>query len=361
MARFSAVSTDRPGCYALRATVTAQGSQGPVVRTSAPVTARAVDTTLAVTYSHPTVFGTRTSVTARQAISGAVTVAKQAGLTTSLSVRLTGPITPASGNCGAGVSQWRGAPTSSIPAAATNGVGDGGGLVAGASTPFTAEPPAAIGCYRQRIVLTLRDGSGGGTLDVPASTDAPLFVLAPAARAQLTQTWTVAPQPVAAQVAVDGLFGQPAHVRMQVYAATPSGQGCARARYSAPPVSAGASVPMQSQGWVSTATASSGPLVVARCYSLVPEVSLDANPGVRTSPAPGAAGSTLVAGVQPITASAAAVPPTDRATLVVFAAVGGSSAFGLLIVSALVGLVAWRQRRPADEIEWPLLTGRAGG
>jgi hypothetical protein len=27
----------------------------------------------------------------------------------------------------------------------------------------------------------------------------------------------------------------------------------------------------------------------------------------------------------------------------------------------LVGLVAWRQRRPADEIEWPLLTGRAGG
>jgi hypothetical protein len=278
-----------------------------------------------------------------------------------VSVELTGPITPASGDCTA-ASAWTTASRHTLTATVSDAAAHTDALPGDGTFPYSAPAPAGIGCYRQRVVVTLHDPAGHA-LAVPADSDSAVFVLRPTVTAAVTQLWTISPQPVLVHVSVDGLFGQPAHVRVRMYSAVADPLGCAHARYrSSASAPLGPSVLVPPGGAQSTVDAQSGPTPAHGCYSVVPEVVLDANPGVTASARPGLDGTTLVAAVP----TDGALPPAalhgaDTTTLVAFLATGGMTLVLLLGVVALVVRFAWHQRDLVPELGGPpLLLGGSG-
>jgi hypothetical protein len=341
----------RPGCYALRTTVSTTDGAPAVTKRSLATVVAVLDASVRNADSTPAIFAPTSGRSGR--LSGALQVGNTYGLAATVATRLVGPIKPADGDCSAAAGAWRDAPSDRLPAD-VSGRTDSSAAAKTVSGPggyrFTAAAPDGVGCYRARPVLVLT-GPGGDTLSLAAPGYTPVYVVHPTVTATVRRTWSVSPAPVPVQVSVEGLYGLAAHVHTRMYVVPPDPAGCNEATFNgARPAGRGPAAPVPAAKGTVTVDVRSGPTPSIGCYAVVPEVTVDANPAVTVAGRLGSAGSTLIAGVDPDqqtrTVAKHSKAGTDASFIIAMSALGAA----LLVIAARVALIAWRGRYwPTDE------------
>lgn len=258
---------DRPGCYWVSAALTTLDA---VPTAKAAATSHAaitvLDTSVTVSVAHPLV-GSGSDVT------GTATITHGHGLSSTLRVRLLGPVQP-----DPDATSCRGVDFSKAP---TQDVGTGGND-SGAPT-FTA-PTAAPGCYQLTGALLVHV-PGSAAMRVPIDrTAAPPQVLAvaPQVNYAMDQGWAYEHGSVSAAVTVVGTYNQPVHVTLRTERVASATLECRGAHYGgAVPGPHGA--PAAANRNLATVTVHSAPLAQPGCYQAVPQLTMDGNHAITAS------------------------------------------------------------------------------
>ncbi len=259
----TAWTPSKAGCYAVQATIATTDATPNVTASSAltasTATVAVLATSAALSVGYP--------VLGVGAIHADVTVNGTFGGRTTVAATALGPVAPVANSCAQ--ADFSHAPTAA-KFASVAGVGDG--TVAISSTPTTA-----AGCYRLQSAVVVSMGDRG-TLELPVSA-ANVLVIAPQVSTTVSQVWDISPAPIKAQVDVHSLYGQSAHVSLQLaYASSPT-TGCTTVDWSAKP--------LVSEGKAITAHGDSTGLAVSAavtkelgCYLPVARLVVDANPSI---------------------------------------------------------------------------------
>ena len=324
----------RPGCYLVTAN------------------AQTLDATPAATASAPpdiiTVMDTSAAVDPNDIVSvpgqlrPVVTVSHSYGRLVTVRTQLIGPAQPASGNCAA--VDW-----STVPRTAVSDVSrTGDGRVAISTQARTG------GCYRLAGTVTVAVNDAD-TVELPVVVPAKQMdlILAPQVHDVVAeQVWSLSPAPVPVQVRIAGTYGQAGSVRIRMLWTPADPLGCGHADYRAATVVAlGEAAEFSGDGVV---TATSGATPRLGCYSVVPVVSIRANPSISSSGTPGAIGSTVIAGFD-LNAIAAPLEPPRRDSVSVAPLLVAVVSFVVLAAASVV-VVAFasqdrRAPRPASDGE----------
>jgi hypothetical protein len=272
-----------PGCFFVTASVTTLDSEPNVTRKSdfsnggASVTV--LDTVVTAALDHSGV------ISPGDPMSLTLSVAKSHGWTTNIDAKLEGPVkTPINGCLAA---DWTSA--RQVWADTFQNVGDG-------KASFKSTPLAKIGCYRLTGLVRIDTGTGlVATFPLPLPNGvAGVLVLSPRILEALPDaTSAVIPKTINDNVFVSGLAGQPGKLTIELYQAPWGGTpGCDKVDWTkAKKIAAGAATPLTGDGWH---TAPSPATSAAGCISLVPVITLDANPAVTTRGAVGARYSSII-------------------------------------------------------------------
>lgn len=348
-----ALTPTTAGCYALRTSLSTVDAAPAVTKTAPLAVVAALDTAVTRADTQPAVFAGAAGGAGK--LTGVVRVTDTHGLTGTVSITLTGPIRPADGDCGPDAKGWTRAARHVLRAAVRSTDSTTTRVTQAGGYDYSVPAPETVGCYRARPAVAL-SGPGGDTLTVAATDDRPAYVLAPTLSASVEQTWAVSPATVPVQVQVDGLFGLPAHVRAAMYVAAADPAGCAVASFAgATRAASGPAAEVPGRPGAITVSVESGATPKVGCYSVVPELTLDADPRVRVAGTIGASGATLIAGVDPDRTVRARAQSGGSGTSLAFLVSMGVLAGLILAVIARVGYVAWRDRNDPVEEQWSVL------
>jgi len=266
-----------------------------------------------------------------------------------------GPVLPAyNSHDGCASINWAGAP-SAITVANVPTTGDG-------VYPITSSPTSGPGCYQVRGNASMTV-AGLGSVAVPftgisgdgaSSAGATILALAPTLTTTLPVTSVVSPASVSTKVSVEGTFGQPAHVTVDLMYVPMDPFGCDHADFThATLLDTGDSTAVAGDGTYDVATGATSKL---GCYAPVERLVLDSNQTVTATSVIAAQYTIFMAGIDPTVATklaALGIPmDTDNdngqviTTLIVFA-------FLLLLSTVAVSVIgAYARRRefiPEDE------------
>ncbi|SDJ45849.1 Ig-like domain (group 1) [Frankineae bacterium MT45] len=257
-----------PGCYLIRATVATTDATPPATADSgfgsgsSTVTALAATATLAIDHQ----------VVGRGPMKASVTVTESAGIQGQVVAHLIGPApgSTSAGSC-AGVDWGRAAPSSDV-SVPTNGDG---------TVNLSTAPITAPGCYQVQGAVKLPvPGFGVATVAInPPANGGVIIAVAPVVTQHADQLWSTTPGNVGTHVQVTGLYGQAAHVAVQMLYLPADPLGCAHASWSHATLAAvGPSVSIT--GDTSNIAVASGATVKAGCYLPVAKVTIDADSSV---------------------------------------------------------------------------------
>jgi len=275
-----------PGCFTVLASITTSDASPNVTRKSDFATGSAsisiTDTTVAGTLDHKGVIlpGSPVKLT--------VAVAKSHGWSATVNAALAGPIkAPVTGCSSANYASAKKVWSSTLPLTEPKATLETG--------TFTK-----LGCYKLDASITFDVGTGTSVtwpLTPPSDVTAALVVKPLLLEAFANTTNTVSPEPASESVFVTGSAGLPAKLTVEMWQAAYDDAGCAQVDWTkATKVSIGKPTATAGDGWYradSGATASSG------CYSMVPVLTLDANPAATTRKRVGERYSQVVVGPPP--------------------------------------------------------------
>jgi hypothetical protein len=296
----------KPGCYLVRSHIETTNA---VPKAQARGPARVV-----TVLDSASTLSTSSTIVGSGPLSAKLHLDRSYGLSGTARVRVLGPVRPPDNNCS--TVDWSHVPTAASGTDPVHGDGD-----YAIRTSSVGDP----GCYLFAGAVDL-DVPNAGTARVPVDVAADsqfAYVLRPTLELTGDQTSTVSPHPVGTHIQVSGTFGQPGHLEVAMVHAPGGTFGCGRVDYSAGSrVGVGPAVAFTGDG---TYAVASGPTTRNGCYSLVPTLVMDANKSITATGAAGAAGSTLVAGIDPGGTAGHAVPHG-----------GGSSPFGSDVLTSVL-------------------------
>jgi hypothetical protein len=194
----------------------------------------------------------------------------------------------------------------------------------------------------------------GVTGDASSSAGATILVLAPTLTAALPVTSVVSPASVSAKVSVEGTFGQPAHVTVDLMYVPMDRLGCDHADFThAVLLDSGSSTAVTGDGSISVATGATSKL---GCYAPVERLVLDSNQAVTASSVVAAQYTIFMAGIDPTagTKLAAFDIPTntgdDNTTVIITLTVFAILLLLCAVAAVVIGAVD-RGREPSLEGE----------
>lgn len=265
------------GCYRVQAKLATSDAVPEARADSGAVTVTVLDSTATFTTQH--------TVISPGAVSGSLAIAHSHGLGGTATLLVRGPATPHSGDCSS--VDWSKQPARTVAGKPVRG-----------DHKYAVRTSAitAPGCYL--VAGTVGLPVPGGIARVPirlASTDGLLYLLHPSLTLTADRIWSESPNPVATHVVVTGTYGQAGTLRVEMLHAPPGSRGCRDVSFAgADADGAGPNVPVKGDG---SYAVTSGPTPHNGCYSLVPSVTMTANPAVRAVGRAGAAGSVITAGL----------------------------------------------------------------
>jgi hypothetical protein len=268
------------GCYSVQASLVTTDA-APAVDVTSSIAARgAIVTVIAATarlsVAHP--------VVAAGELSATFTPARTGGHGGPVTAALIGPLAPGDAGTCSDLDWTHAKRTPPISAPAISG---------DHPVALTSARLSATGCYEWTAAVSLQ--LPGGSVRVPAAASTVLLV-APTVTLHSDQSWSVSPHAIGTQVTVGGIYGQPAHVAIQMrYVPSPL-LGCRSADWTRSVVLAtGPSTAVP--GDATDAAIQSGATPKLGCYEPVPKLTLDANPAVTAIGALDVVDNALVAGI----------------------------------------------------------------
>jgi hypothetical protein len=234
-------------------------------------------------------FTTKRAVVPPGPLAGVLTLAHSHGLGGTAEVVFRGPANPPDGDCSS--ADWAKAKPHVVATRAVSG-----DHRVGIRTTSLSQP----GCYlvAGAIGLTV---PGGAVAQVPIRLDSPVgvvFLLRPTLALATDQPWADSPNPIGTHITVRGTFGQPGTVRVLMRHVPAGVVGCRGVHFTN--ASSEASGPVVHFTGDGTYRVRSGRTPRNGCYSLVPTLTMDANPAVRATGRVGLASSIVTAGM-PVT------------------------------------------------------------
>jgi hypothetical protein len=159
----------------------------------------------------------------------------------------------------------------------------------GATATLTSRPVATTGCYRFRVDGTIRIPALGtmtvGSADLPAATGTAVVLAPTASVVGLSASDVVAGGRITASVTVSGSYAQPGALRLQLLHLPYDWRGCFGRDWSeATAVDANGAVPTSTAG-DGTYSVRSALVPSDGCWTVVPVLTLRANPAARVSAA----------------------------------------------------------------------------